>query len=82
MSRTLYPPPAKVTTLDTVASVDVKELDRLHKVESAALAVLATMPRRDGKPFSFTGGTMPAILKLDESLQQDEEDGDGGDNSE
>lgn len=51
-----------------------REMQRLYKVESAALKVLGTMPRRNGKPSSFTLATFPAIEELDATLQQDEED--------
>lgn len=51
-----------------------RELERLHEVESAALKVVGTMPRRNGKPYSFTMATLPAIEALDATLQQDEED--------
>lgn len=51
-----------------------KEQERLYKIESAALKVLGTMPRRNGKPFSFTMATLPAIEALDATLQQEEND--------
>lgn len=54
----------------------VAEMNRLYAIESAALGVTATMPRRNGKPYSFTMATMGEIERLDESLTQGADDGD------
>lgn len=51
-----------------------RELHRLHKVESAALRVLASMPRRNGEPSSFTMQTFGLIKELDRTLQQEGDD--------
>lgn len=59
------------------------EFERLHAIESAAIKVLGTMARRHSDvhgrsiPSGFTAGTSEAMIELDATLQQDEED-DGG----
>lgn len=51
-----------------------REIARLHKVESAAIRVLGSMPRRNGKPASFTMQTFHLIQELDATLQQEGDD--------
>jgi hypothetical protein len=57
-----------------------RELERLHAVETAALKVLETMGHRHSDihgrvvPSGFTMSTMEAVIALDDTLQQDEED--------
>lgn len=51
-----------------------REIARLHKVESAAIRMLASMPRRNGVPSSFTMQTFGLIKELDQTLQQGDKD--------
>lgn len=62
----------ELATCEDAAEKMEAELRRLHKVEAAALRVLASMPRRNGKPSSFTMQTFHLIEELDATLQQDE----------
>jgi hypothetical protein len=49
------------------------ELRRLYAIESAALEVIGSMGRRNGRIVASSYGTIDTIINLEKTLQQEEE---------
>jgi hypothetical protein len=75
------PPPDldSPTKLPTQATIATEELDRLHRIESAALAVVSSMYRRNGKVSSPSLQTFDKLVALGECFEEEEvTSGNGG----
>jgi hypothetical protein len=78
---TLHQPEPEPTKLITMATISKAEIERLRRVESAAIAFLATLRRitlNDGRsevvwPMFGTPDRLEKLELLDLSLQQEEE---------